>query len=360
MRQVSVTATVAAVDRAPLIPQHGALRDRVVMACVRIGVRASLLVSPRPAALLLRRVFASGGARTARGLARHAPAGVSEILDQRYGDGPDELLDVFRPARSTEALPTIVWIHGGGWVGGAKEEQASYYKLIASSGYAVVGLRYSLAPEHCYPLPARQIMRALGYLQANGERLGLDPARIVVAGDSAGAQLAAQTAALVTTPGYADAVGVAPAITGEHLRGVVLACGPYDLALLGDGAGTSLGRRVAAAVLWAYSGHRHFLREPGFASASVADHLTPAFPPALVTVGNADPLKPHSELLVERLMTNGVRADTVFFPADHQPPLGHEYQFDLDTLAGRLFLERMLAFLAQHLGAEGYPQTGDG
>ena len=87
-----------------------------------------------------------------------------------------------------------------------------------------------------------------------------------------------------------------------------------------------------------------------FATCSVANHLSPAFPPALITVGNADPLRPHSELMVERLRAHGLEPETLFFPGDREPPLSHEYQFDLDTDAGRLFLGRMLAFLERRLG----------
>lgn len=92
-----------------------------------------------------------------------------------------------------------------------------------------------------------------------------------------------------------------------------------------------------------------------FATCSVANHLSPGFPPALITVGNVDPLRPHSELLVERLRAHGLEPETLFFPADHEPPLGHEYQFDLDTDAGRLFLERMLAFLERRLAEPTQP-----
>jgi acetyl esterase/lipase len=61
-------------------------------------------------------------------------------------------------------------------------------------------------------------------------------------------------------------------------------------------------------------------------------------PPTLVTVVNADPLRPHSELLVERLREQGVETETLFFPDEHGPPLDHEYQFDLDREAGQLVL----------------------
>jgi acetyl esterase/lipase len=102
-------------------------------------------------------------------------------------------------------------------------------------------------------------------------------------------------------------------------------------------------------VLWAYSGTRDFQHDPAFATWSITGNVSSAFPPALITVGNADPLRPHSELLVDRLRAAGAEVETVFWPADHRPPLGHEYQFDLDTQPGQHFLDRMLGFLGQQL-----------
>jgi acetyl esterase len=191
-------------------------------------------------------------------------------------------------------------------------------------------------------------MQALGYLQANAARLHIDPDRVAIAGDSAGAQIAAQLGALVTNPGYAQAVGISPAITTTQLRGLVLACGPYDLALAHQ-ARTPAARHIIKAILWAYSGTRHFFDDPVFATSSVTRNLTPVFPPTLITVGNSDPLRAHSALLADTLRGQGVEVETVFWPDDHQPPLGHEYQFDLDTEPGQHFLDRMLTFLRQRL-----------
>jgi acetyl esterase/lipase len=323
---------------------------RILLWCIGAGLRVSLLFSPRPGALLVRRVFAAGGAKTAAALAKHAPADVVVTLDERYGDEPDMLLDLYRPAEANTPLPLVVWVHGGGFVGGAKEELAGYFKLLARAGYSVAAPRYSLAPEHRYPTPPRQVMQALAHLQADAERLQVDPTRIVLAGDSAGAHIAAQLGAIVTTPGYADEVGVAPAITPEQLRGLVLACGPYDLGLARHGS--AFGRRLVQIVLWAYSGERDFLENPTFAAWSIGDHLTSAYPPTLLTVGNADPLRRHSEVLAERLRSHGVDTETLFFPEDHAPPLGHEYQFDLDGDAGQRFLRHALGFLERRLGAE--------
>lgn len=339
-------------EETPLVrAPRGGVVERIVRWAVGVAVRASLLVTPRPAALLVRRVFAMGGARFAKALDEHAPTADMVVLtDERYGDEDDMLLDVVRPASAVGRLPLVLWVHGGGWVGGSKDELRSYFKLIANDGYVVVGPRYSLAPEHHYPTPPRQMMRALEHLQANAERYRIDPDRIAIAGDSAGAQIAAQLGALVTTPGYAEAVGVAPTITPVQLRGVVLACGPYDLGLARH-TSSPAGRRFIKAIMWAYSGTRRYLDDARFSTWSVTDRVTSAFPPTLITVGNADPLRPHSELLADNLRALRVELEALFFPADHQPPLGHEYQFDLDTSDGRLFLERLLTFLRQRFGA---------
>jgi acetyl esterase/lipase len=291
-----------------------------------------------------------------RALERHAPADVTAVVDERYGEEPDMLLDVYRPASTTRPLPLLVWVHGGGFCGGAKEHLAGYLKLLAHHGYVVAGPRYSLAPRHRYPTPPRQIMQALAHLQANAERLLIDVDRIALAGDSAGAHIAGQVAALATTPGYDAALGIVPTITPSQLGGVVLACGAYDLGLVRQAI--AVGSHRMRILLWAYTGDRHVGSAGASATWSLTDHLSASFPSALVTVGNADPLKGHSELLVEKLRAYGVEVTTVFFPDDHEPALAHEYQYDLDTDAGQLFLDYLLRFLDQRVRRPGLTGRG--
>ena len=137
------------------------------------------------------------------------------------------LLDVFRPASVDGALPAIVWVHGGGWLGGSKDGARRLPRARGEQGLR--GRRTWLCARAGASLsdPAAAGHAGLGYLRANAERLHLDPDRIVIAGDSSGAQIAAQVGALVTTPGYSDELGIAPTITRRQLRGLVLACGPY-------------------------------------------------------------------------------------------------------------------------------------
>lgn len=316
------------------------------------GVRASMLVTPRLAAFLIRETFRRSGVQMAASLMRHAPTGVEVYRDLRYGPAPDMLIDVFHPADGDGPHPLLMWVHGGGFVGGSKDELAGYLQMIASNGYTVAAPRYSLAPRYHYPLPVRQMMQALEFLQAERTRFRLDPDRIVLAGNSAGAHIAAQIGALATTPGYAGLVGIPPTVAAEQVRGLVLACGAFDLALTHGVGGVAEAILVRAAG-WSYSGRRNFNRDGSFAAWSIPDYLTPAFPPTLLTAGNADLLRAHTERLYDAMLDAGLEPETVFWPPDHEPALLHEYQFDLDTEPAQVFRRRLLEFLAAKTAQDG-------
>jgi len=74
-------------------------------------------------------------------------------------------------------------------------------------------------------------------------------------------------------------------------------------------------------------------------------HVSPSFPATFVSAGNGDPLLPHTLGLVEVLQRQGVDREVLLFPEDHEPRLGHEYQFDLDSPEGREALDRAVAFV---------------
>jgi acetyl esterase/lipase len=82
---------------------------------------------------------------------------------------------------------------------------------------------------------------------------------------------------------------------------------------------------------WSYIGYKDFTHHPKADECSVVRHVTPAYPPSFVSAGNADPLIADSLAMAEALAANGVPVERLFYPRDHNPPLGHEYQFRLDT-----------------------------
>lgn len=299
-------------------------------------------LSPWPSALFYRHLM-NKQVNSVRVPEAHIPANLNSWLNERYGSEADAVLDVFSPRDTVKPQMTIVWIHGGGFISGGKGGIADYLRVLAGRGYTVAGVNYTLAPGARYPQPLREVNAALAFLLRNASRYLIDPARIVLAGDSAGAQLAAQVANIVSVPAYADVIGIVPAIDRRQLAGVILHCGVYDAKLLkleGSFAG------FLQAVGWSYFGTKDFVKHPKAAEFSVVNHVTADYPPTFISAGNADPLLAHSLAMAAAIAAKGVPVDRLFYPADHNPPLGHEYQFKLDTEAGVFALQRTLTFLA--------------
>lgn len=304
---------------------------------------AAFLVSPWPGVFVIRWIFDQGSAAASARLASRVPASVSTQTFQYDPAEPGALLDIHRPAGAEPGKPVILWVHGGGFVSGSRSDIANYLKILAGRGFVVIGVDYSLAPRATYPTPVAQVARAVAFLDAEAGRLGINATRLVIAGDSAGAQIAAQVAAVTADPAYAARIGVASQLPRDRFRGVLLFCGVFDVGSFGRGGGV-LGWFVNTAG-WAYSGRRDWRETGALSSMSVATHITAGFPPTFISAGNADPLAPQSIALAEALDARGVAVETLFFPAATEPPLGHEYQFDLDGEAGKLALDRVVRWL---------------
>lgn len=119
-----------------------------------------------------------------------------------------------------------MWIHGGAWIAGSKEGISNFLRVIAGEGYTTIAVEYGTGYGTAYPVPVEQVNDALGWLVAHAAELGIDPDRIVLAGDSAGAQIAAQVANLTTDRGYAEQLGIVARLRPEDIKGVMLLSGP--------------------------------------------------------------------------------------------------------------------------------------
>ncbi|WP_426478171.1 alpha/beta hydrolase [Chryseobacterium sp. CBSDS_008] len=304
-------------------------------------------ISPWPEAMLIRLAFNKSGKKTSKALQPFVPAGIAAISNLQYQkEDKNAYLDVYYPQsliKIRKVLPTIMWIHGGGWVAGSKESVANYCKILAGKGFTVVAINYSIAPEHKYPTPVIQANQALDYLINNSSTLHIDTDSIIIAGDSGGAQIAAQLVNIISEPSYASQMKMFPAITRAQLSGVVLFCGAYDLKQVKfEGQYKSFLKTI----LWAYTGTENFLNDPEIASASVYNYVGSTFPPAFISVGNGDPLANQSHALARKLVQMNVKVDTLFYPEDYSPVLPHEYQFNLKGDAGKQALQKVSTFLS--------------
>ncbi|MCJ1683725.1 alpha/beta hydrolase [Rathayibacter sp. VKM Ac-2928] len=300
-----------------------------------------------PAALAVRAVFEREARRTAAAMLPFAPEGIQRVAEPipARPDAPATTADVLRSA-GAGSRPTVVWIHGGGWVSGHRRDVDPYLRLLAEAGYTVVSLDYSRGPEAVHPTAPRQLLAALEHLRRNAGRLGIARDRLVLAGDSAGAQLASQLATAITNPSYARAAGLTTTLPVDAVRAVILHCGVFDLAALARATGLA-GRGLRAA-LWAYTGRRAWWTSDAARWMSTIEHVTPRFPPTFLSGGNADPLTAQqSRPFAAQLRSLGVPVTALLWGDGHESELGHEYQFHLELPEAREALERTLAFLAQ-------------
>ena len=202
---------------------------------------------------------------------------------------------LYRPSAQAD-LPILVFLHGGGWVWGSLETHDAMCRELAwRSGGAVLALDYRLAPETNFPGPVDDGFAALRWIFNHAPALGLDPTRLAVGGDSAGANLAVATAlrARDAGPGLRYMVLVYPALDP--------AC---DSASQREfGAGHILTRDMMRWCWRCYLGSDNPTPDPLFAPLG-ADLR--GLPPTTVVTAECDILRDEGEAFADRLTAAGV------------------------------------------------------
>ncbi|MFF1798561.1 alpha/beta hydrolase, partial [Kitasatospora sp. NPDC058263] len=214
-----------------------------------------------------------------------------------------------RPAGISRPLPLLYYLHGGGMVMGnawsvlprVLREWALPLEL------AVISVEYRLAPRTRYPGPVEDCYAGLTWAAAHADRLGLDPARIVLGGKSAGGGLAAALALLTRDRG-------GPVPLGQLLLSPMLddrdrSFSSHQL------AGTDTWDRTSNATAWqALLGDRYGAADlPPYAAPARATDLS-GLPPAYIDVGSAETLRDEDVAYAQALWQAGGRAELHVWP----------------------------------------------
>ncbi len=138
-------------------------------------------------------------------------------------------LDVYYPKNLNKKAPILMWIHGGGYIANSKETVKNYMMALANKGFVVFNIDYALAPKYKYPSQIVQCNEALKYVFENAENFNGDRENIFIGGDSAGAQMASQLAAIISNEELSKKMNLKPSITNKFLKGAVLFCGLYNM-----------------------------------------------------------------------------------------------------------------------------------
>ena len=232
-------------------------------------------------------------------------------IEDRLIPGPaaDLPVRIFTP-EGRRPFPVVVFFHGGGWVLGDLDTHDPMCRaLCAGAGCVVVSVGYRLAPEHPFPAATDDALAATRWVGEHAAEIGGDPARIAVAGDSAGGNLSTVTALRLRDEG-------GPVLRGQLL---VYPCLGHPASptpsYLENAEGYGLTREAAS---WFYEQYL-----PGGSQAS-HPHAVPLYapdlkglPPALVLTAEYDVLRDEGERYVERLRAAGVEARAARYDGVH-------------------------------------------
>ena len=233
---------------------------------------------------------------------------VASATDATVADGVP--VRVYRPAAEGPG-PTIVFLHGGGFVIGDLDTHDGICRLLCRDlGAVVVSVGYRLAPEHRFPAAVEDCYGALRWVADRISEYGGDAARLVVGGDSAGGNLAAVCAQLA----HAD---------GLELAAQLLVYPAVDM--LGDYPSRTEnadGYFLTLADMHWFAEHYTGLKEtdPGAAELDADPRLSPirgslaGLPPAIVATAEFDPLRDEGNAYAEALRKAGVRVEHRQFP----------------------------------------------
>lgn len=227
------------------------------------------------------------------------PAEVGAFED-RVVPGPagNVPMRLYRPRPAADAPAAIAFFHGGGWVVG---DVASYDALVrglcTATGAVVASVDYRLAPEHPYPAAFEDCAAATAWLAGHAAELGADPARVIVAGDSAGGNLAAAVALWARDRGC------------PRLRGQALLYPTVDAALDHPSVAEhaeGFGLTAVQMRAWRdqYLPDRARWADPAASPLDASDLA--GLPPALIVTAEHDVLRDEAEAYAARLEAAGV------------------------------------------------------
>ncbi|SFP26657.1 alpha/beta hydrolase [Variovorax sp. 770b2] len=265
----------------PLDPQVAALLEARAKVLPRTGTVPAVEMRALHKALLAR-ALPGPAIHDVRDAAFAGPAGAVPVR-------------VYRPAPQVDAL--IVYFHGGGWtVGSLDGWDAALRRLALRSRCAIVSVDYRLAPEHRFPAAHDDALAAVRWAGAHIVELAGAPVPLVVAGDSAGANLSTAVARIVSDEG-------GPAIAAQVLL-YPSTDGNVDSAFMHRFVPPSLAREEIAWYFDQYAPDHAQRTDPRFAPLHAGDLA--GLPPAFVGTVDNDLLREEGELYAQRLEASGV------------------------------------------------------
>jgi acetyl esterase/lipase len=219
---------------------------------------------------------------------------MSATTDRMVPAAKGTVLVRFHDPTPARPKPVLVYLHGGGWTFfSINTHDRLMREYAARAGVVVAGVDYALSPEAKYPVALEQVMAVVRYLAERGHEVGIDPARIAIGGDSAGANLA-----------LAAALRLRDESRRRLIRGIVLNYGVFDRESSQEAREKLGGPGAMLTAEEMESYWRNYLRDESRAGDPYICPLRAEFrdlPPVFLVVPDQDLLSEQSIKLAEKL-----------------------------------------------------------
>lgn len=253
---------------------------------------------------------------------------------------PKATYDLYLPKK--EVKHVVVWVHGGSFIAGTSEGFRNFGPMLADHGVLSCAINYALAPEHAFPTQLFQLDEFLSYLANEiliSHHLSFD--RIILGGDSAGANLVSSYATMMKKEGLAQNIQ----LSIHHpfdIEGLLLFCGPYDFCEDMNNEKLKDFKKFFNYIGWSYLGKKSWYQRKEKIIASPLQQISDQFPPAYIVDGKQFSFMWQGKKLVEELKRHHVYVKERFY--DH---MGHGFEFDFvkNKEEARQVFEDTLEFL---------------
>lgn len=244
-------------------------------------------------------------------------------IEYKNANGKSLQLDIYRQKELNEKAPLLVFIHGGGWRSGKRQDYLVYLLDYAEKGFVTATVSYRLKKDSIYPAAVEDVLDAVDFLYQNANTYGYDTSRVALVGGSAGAHLA-----MLAGYGWENP-------QRHKVKAVVDIYGPVDLT-------TPYGQTQF--MVTDFIGHSYSEKPELYWEASPARYLKEDLPPTLILQGTSDNLLPPSQSDTLHVRLNRLGVPNVY----HRLPLW-PHAMDIAVRPNVYMQQKMDAFFETYL-----------
>lgn len=269
---------------------------------------------------------------------------------------PNSYLDIYRTSGDADNKPTIIYIHGGGYIGGNKTAGdpwkrtngfSWYVRELLQEGYNIVSVDYAFAPEYRYPQQLRQVNEAMDFLMKRGRAYQISMDRVILEGRSAGGNIAGMLGLITTQPAIAQEFGVRQYIPKENLKAVV-----FMSALINNQEFSVTHNTAKNYMFFQYARVAFRSNTPSdseiAARTNIINRVDENYTPTYISDGNYASFYSQARALHRRLDALGVKNTFNWYPRSAEK-LNHGYEMNMKYYSTQKNIRKTIAFLNRNV-----------